>query len=144
MKPTSSKNNIEFIKTLSKRLVVDDSNRLPDFESEALGKAINELQVYQAELELQNEELRLVQGELESNRNKYYELFNSAPAGYFLIDHEFNIIEANVAALELLGVKRIDLQNKPIMGYIRSGDHLRLNTLLQDILGNKKKNHINR
>lgn len=142
MKPTSSKNNIDFIKSLSRRLVVDDANQLPEVVSDELGKAINELQVYQAELELQNEELRLVQGELESSRNKYYDLFNNAPTGYFLIDNNFSIIEANVAALDLLGVKRADIKDRPIMGYVRSTDHLRMNSLLQDIIVDKTKNHI--
>ncbi len=142
MKSSRNKNNIDYLKSISKRLVVEDDKNKPKIVSDELGKAISELQVYQAELEMQNEELRLVQTELENSRNKYFELFNDAPTGYFLLDTNLIILEANVAALDLLGVSRIEIKDKPLLSYIRSKDHIRLISLLNDILELREPHHI--
>ena len=50
--------------------------------SEDIQHLIHELQVHQIELEMQNEELRNTQIELERARNKYFDLFNFAPRFY--------------------------------------------------------------
>lgn len=48
-------------------------------------KLVHELQVHQIELEMQNEELMKSQIELQSANNKYFELYNFAPCGYFTL-----------------------------------------------------------
>src|SRR5208283_4428279 len=45
-------------------------------------KSDHELRVHQVELEMQNDELRRVQQELEAAREKYFDLYDMAPAGY--------------------------------------------------------------
>jgi len=63
---------------------------------------LHELQVHQIELEMQNEELHRAQEASE----KYYDLFDFAPVGYFLWDHEGRILEVNLAGAALLGLLR--------------------------------------
>jgi PAS domain-containing protein len=67
-------------------------------------KLIHELQVYQIELEMQNEELRKAQAELEESRSKYFDLYELAPIGYFTLDKKGLILEANLTGANLLGV----------------------------------------
>lgn len=64
---------------------------------------IHELQVHQIELEIQNEELRNSRVELEKLHEKYYDLYDFAPVGYFTIDLTNRITEANATGANLLG-----------------------------------------
>jgi PAS domain S-box-containing protein len=67
---------------------------------------IHELEVHQIELKLQNEELRRAQRELELSRDRYTDLFEFAPVGYFLLDRYFRIINVNFTGIRLLGAER--------------------------------------
>lgn len=79
---------------------------------------LHELQVHQVELEMQNEELRRIRNELEIARNKYTELYDLAPVGYFTFDVRGRIQEVNIVGAQLLGVERRQLVNKPLARFI--------------------------
>ena len=49
---------------------------------EDAGNLIHELRVHQIELEMQNDELRRMQVELETSHEKYFDLYDLAPVGY--------------------------------------------------------------
>lgn len=66
----------------------------------------HELRVHQIEMELQNEELRRVQVELEAARERYFDLYDMAPVGYCTVDDDGQILEANLTSAALLGVTR--------------------------------------
>jgi len=69
-------------------------------------KLIHELNVYQIELELQNDELRRTQLELQEARDKYLNLYDFAPTGYFTLDRNGIIVDVNLAGSELLGSEK--------------------------------------
>jgi PAS domain S-box-containing protein len=81
-------------------------------------KLVNELDTHQIELEMQNEELRRAQQELETSRNKFAELYDFSPVGYFTIDARGLIREANLTGAELLGVGRRLLTGMPFTVFI--------------------------
>ena len=84
-------------------------------------KIIHELQVTQIELELQNEELRLKNREAESAAQKYAEMYNFAPTGYFTLSTEGEILEINLNASLMLGKERTQLTNSRF-GFFISND----------------------
>ena len=76
------------------------------------------LQVHQIELEMQNAELRLAQEALELSRNKYAELYDFAPVGYFTIDARGLIEGVNLKGAHLLGIERGLLLKRPFISFI--------------------------
>lgn len=70
---------------------------------------LHELRVHQIELEMQNEELRRIQHELESTKAHYFDLFHLAPVGYFTLDSAGRIMQANLKAGTMLRAVTTDL-----------------------------------
>ena len=96
-------------------------------------KVLHELRVHQIELEMQNEELRRIQTELETSRARYFDLYDLAPVGYVTISEEGLILEANLTAATMLGVTRDELVKWPFSRFIHPEDqdsYYRLRTQL--------------
>jgi len=83
---------------------------------------LHELQVHQIELEMQNEELERAHAEAREASEKYYDLFDFAPIGYFVWEHEGRILEVNLAGAALLGLSRKVVVQKRF-GQFVAGEH---------------------
>ena len=97
----------------------DGSLKLQSENPEGL---IHELRVHQIELEMQNEDLRRAQGELDAARARYFDLYNLAPISYFTLSEQRRILEANLTAATLLGVARGALVKRPLTRFILPED----------------------
>ncbi len=81
-------------------------------------KLLHELQVYQVEMEMQNEELRsslFTQEELEI---KHEDLFEFAPNGYFTLDLKGVILKVNLTGATLSGIERGLLVNNLFLNIV--------------------------
>ncbi len=85
-------------------------------------RTLHELRVHQIELEMQNEELRRVQAELNASRVRYFDLYDLAPVGYCILSMEGLVLEINLTAVTLLGVPRAVVLQQPITRYIHKED----------------------
>lgn len=91
---------------------------LNNIAPEDIQQLIQELQVYQIELNMQNEELSRVQLELRKARDTYLDLYDLAPIGYFTLDQNALVVAANLTAAELLGIERRSLINSSLTRFI--------------------------
>jgi len=89
--------------------------------AEAL-RLVHELRVHQIELQMQNDELCRAQAELNATRERYFDLYNLAPVGYFIVSHEGRILETNLTGVILLGIPRAALVKQPITRFIFKED----------------------
>ena len=93
-----------------------------DLSLEDIQHLLHELQVHQAELAIQNEELRRVQQELETARDLYSDLYNFAPAGYCTLDRKGTILEANQTLAMILGVNLEELIHHKLSQFVDHDD----------------------
>ncbi|NEV63775.1 hybrid sensor histidine kinase/response regulator [Thiorhodococcus minor] len=89
---------------------------------EELARLVQELRVHQVELQLQNEELRTAQTELETSRACYFGLYDLAPVGYLTLTERGLISQANLAAAKLLGAPRQALIRRPLSEWVEAED----------------------
>jgi PAS domain S-box-containing protein len=83
---------------------------------------LHELRVHQIELEMQNEELRRVQAELDITRESYFDLYDLAPVGYCTLSKQGMILEANLTAATMLGMVQRTLTRQPFSQFIIKED----------------------
>jgi PAS domain S-box-containing protein len=99
-----------------------ENDDLSKFSPEDMKHLVHELRVHQVELKMQNEELRRVQGELEQARDRYSHLYDFAPAGYFTVNENGMITDANLTAATLLQLERSYLMGSPFSHFILKED----------------------
>jgi len=88
---------------------------------ESFGVLSHELQVFQEELEMQNQELRLMTEALEESRNRYATLYDYAPVPFFSLDERGVIHEVNLTGARFLNSDRSMLIGKPITMHLKQG-----------------------
>jgi PAS domain S-box-containing protein len=94
------------------------TGRLRELSSQDMQHLITELGTHQIELEMQNEELRKAQLELDASRRKYADLYDFAPVGYFIFDRRGVIREANQTGAGQLGLSKRELLKKPFSFFL--------------------------
>jgi len=99
----------------------DQPIAVPQTHQEAL-RLVHELQVHQIELEMQNEELLRSRALLEGALERYAELYDFAPVGYFTLDGEGVVERANLHGARLLGLERADLVGRPFATFLATID----------------------
>ena len=81
-------------------------------------RLMHELQVHQIELEMQNLALREAQAALEESRDRYVDLYESAPIGYLVLSAAGNILKMNATAADYLRVIRMQVLLQPFAAHV--------------------------
>jgi len=101
--------------------------RLPqehaDFSPTEIRRLIYDLSVHQIELELQNEELRNIQEQLERAKNRYARLYHQAPVGYLTLDANGIIQQSNQTFADMVGVENSKLIGQALSSFMGGSDH---------------------
>ena len=104
---------------------------VPEVSPEDAEKLIHELRVHQIELEMQNDELRKAQEEIEVSRSRYADLYDFSPVGYFVFSKTGKILEANLTGAGLVRMERSSLVNGLFTSFIDE----RFRTVFREHLG---------
>ncbi|HEU4430458.1 MAG TPA: ATP-binding protein [Myxococcota bacterium] len=82
---------------------------------------VHELEVHRVELELQNLQLAEAQVASEEAKERYRQLYESAPIGYLTLDLEGAITAANAFAADLLSVPLARLLGRKLSSFVAEG-----------------------
>jgi len=87
----------------AEKVLNENKAKQEDVSADEMRRIMHELRVYQIELEIQNEELRNTQIELELSKTKYIHLYDQAPVGYLTLSSSTMVLQANHTFLEMVG-----------------------------------------
>ncbi len=88
---------------------------------------ITDLQLHQIEIEMQKEELKRSKQEILDSRKRYFELYNSAPVGYFTVLKNGVILEANDTGASILGISKSGLINTSFISFLKLNSRMIFN-----------------
>lgn len=100
-------------------------------------KLIKDLEVHQIELELQNEQLLIAKKIADSAIEKYRELYDFSPSGYFTINRDGVIIEANRTSAEMLLKEGKDLVNTKFRSFVTADTRMEFDIFLERLFNLK-------
>lgn len=100
---------------------------------------MHELQVHQIELEMSNEELRHAYDEADHLRERYADIYDFAPVGYFTLDPLGVIIDMNLAGAVLLGIKGSQKSRYRFGAFLEENCLDDFNRFVDDVLYTKQK-----
>jgi len=96
---------------------------------------LQELQIHQIELELQNEELKLTKAAVDLGLEKYTNLYDFAPVGYFTLSSDGTINEVNLTGTSLVGVQRSKLLGQRFGLLLDANFRQDFNAFLKQVFG---------
>ncbi len=119
---SSSKNKFAELRRRAQEFLAAHQNGTPVTMPEDLRALVHELDTYQVELELQNEDLRNAQKGLEQSRQRFTDLYEFAPVGYFAFDEKGHILAVNLTGSQQLGLEKEDLHQKAFSALMNQDD----------------------
>lgn len=96
-------------------------------------RLVHELQVHQVELEMQNEELREARSQAQTALERYAELYDFAPVGYFSLGRDGSIRQLNLAGARLLGSERGKLVDRRFGLFVAERDRAGFQAFLDEV-----------
>lgn len=103
-------------------------------DSIEMARLLEDLRIYQVELELQNEELHQAQMNAEAARRQYQALFDQLPLPALVLDEHAMVDASNTAGDVLLGTKlRAGQPAQRFGNLLGSDDRIRLHEALRDV-----------
>ena len=97
-----------------------------------------DLSIHFAELKEQHEELQRLQDELQTTADKYSNLYDFAPIGFFSLDERGKILGLNLTGAHLLGWERYHLLGKSFTNRLEKSERGPFQSLLQQLFSNRE------
>ena len=120
--------------------MLERESQIESLNKADLKRLAHELAVHQVELEIQNEELRQTRVKAEEARDRYLDLFDFAPVGYFTLDEHNRIVEANLTGCQLLKMDRSKLLKQSFTKFIHAEESEKFYLQRQRVLESGTRN----
>jgi C4-dicarboxylate-specific signal transduction histidine kinase len=111
----------------------------PPWTDEEMLRLLHELEVHQVELEMQNAELRRARDEMESALERYTDLYDFAPVGYFTLYRDGAISAVNLTGAGLLGIERSRLLGRRFGLFLTRDNRAAFELFLIKLFENRSK-----
>ena len=126
--------------SMQAEILLSENKKIPEKELEKDPlKLIHELQTYQIELELQNEDLRRSQQELAESQASYAQFYDFAPVGYLTLSLKGFILKSNLTFADMLSIERKYLINQLLSAHIMAEDQNIYYRYLRSLLDSKTR-----
>jgi PAS domain S-box-containing protein len=102
-------------------------------------RTLHELQVHQVELELQNEELKQSKAEVDAGLEKFTDLYDFAPVGFFTIASDGAIQLVNLTGANLVGIERSKLIGRRFGLLVSSKHRLVFDSFLKQVFSDQRR-----
>ncbi len=99
-----------------------DAGRIDKLSGSEARLVLQQLLAHQVGLEAQNDELRRLKVEVDASRVRYFDLYNSVPAGCLTLSLKGTIQEANRTAVVMLGESPASILKRPFSRFIYGKD----------------------
>lgn len=100
----------------------------------------HELEIRKIELEISNEVLHEAFAAAEALSERYADIYDFAPIGYFTLDAAGNILDLNLAAAILLGLKRSQKNRQGFASHLAMESQENFRQFVAQVLHEKKRN----
>jgi len=140
MKNAHNKSDSEILRQKAEELLKKKSSgKSPQLSEADTMNLIHELEVHQIELELQNEELLYANAQAEIEVEKYANLYDFAPSGYFTFSGKGEILELNLSGARMLGKYRQQLKNSLFISFVAEETKSIFRLFLEKVFQTKSK-----
>lgn len=101
---------------------------------------LHELEISKIELEISNEALHQAFDTAEALSERYADIYDFAPMGYFTLDAAGHILDLNLAGAILLGLKRSQKSRQRFASYLAEESQLVFGRFVDQVLHEKTRN----
>jgi diguanylate cyclase (GGDEF)-like protein/PAS domain S-box-containing protein len=108
--------NLRVLRKAAEKLL--RSRQKQDKPDKTTEEIFHELEVYQIELEMQNETLRRALSTIEESRERYVDFYDFAPVGYITLGSDARIDEINLTGAGMLGDEREKLIRRSFSSFV--------------------------
>ena len=98
----SSSEAFKKLRERAEHILKEEKREKVNVEEDDILRLVHELEIHQVELEIQNDELRRTQKDLQASRDEFFDLYESSPVAYVSLNQKDVIERANKAAQRLL------------------------------------------
>lgn len=101
---------------------------------------LHELEIRKIELEISNEALHQAFDAADALSERYADIYDFAPIGYFTLDAAGNILDLNLAGAILLGLKRSQKSRQRFVSYLAAESQAAFGEFVDQVLHEKTRN----